>query len=697
MPKAQTQDKIELQSRHYSDVSVRMDTFDQAERTIEVVWTTETPVRRYSYRMGGEFLEQLVVKEKNVRMQRFEAGMSLLDSHDNWSMNQRLGTVVPGTVRFSAGKAYATIKLSRKEQAEELFQDLVDGHPFPVSVGYRIHAYEKIPGTDDSIPTMRATDWEPMELSAVPIPADAGAHSRSEDSKDDHYTCIVFRNDDPAADAVNTQEENTMPKLNENASGGNGQDGISSERTAQIAADAVAAAAKKEAERREAEEATKREAEEAAKQKIADERRIAEEAVAADRKRNSGIRDLANRHSMDEAFVQKHIDGGSEIEDVRSAILDILAGKDDEVNTQPSVDTRNNQNEGDTRRAAVENALLARYDPSANEVMDSARQYMGLDLMGLARQFLREEGEKLDGLSIHEIAKRALHGNSDFPIILGNVANTVLRGAYEAYPNTFAPFCRRTSVTNFKDVYRAQMSEAPALKKVGENGEFTRGTLIEGKEGYRVETFGRIVGITRQALINDELDAFTRLPAAFGTQAAILEGNIVWGLILDNIAMADGNGLFHADHNNLGTAAALSSTALGDGRRSMRMQKGVDDQTVLNLRPSYLLLPTALEFQAEQIMKAQPSDDETKNVPGSLKSLTPIIEPRIDAISETMWMLAANPATIDTIEYAYLSGNEGLYTEQRVGFDVDGIEIKVRHDFGAGAIDWRGLYRNPGQ
>uniref|UniRef100_UPI0010AA5769 phage major capsid protein n=1 Tax=Paracoccus aeridis TaxID=1966466 RepID=UPI0010AA5769 len=43
----------------------------------------------------------------------------------------------------------------------------------------------------------------------------------------------------------------------------------------------------------------------------------------------------------------------------------------------------------------------------------------------------------------------------------------------------------------------------------------------------------------------------------------------------------------------------------------------------------------------------------------------------------------------------YLEGQQGAYIETRNGFDVDGVEIKCRLDFGAKAIDWRGLYKNP--
>ena len=76
--------------------------------------------------------------------------------------------------------------------------------------------------------------------------------------------------------------------------------------------------------------------------------------------------------------------------------------------------------------------------------------------------------------------------------------------------------------------------------------------------------------------------------------------------------------------------------------------------------------------------------------------LEPISEPQLDAASETAWHLAASPNQIDTIEYAYLEGQQGAYIETRNGFDVDGVEIKCRLDFGAKAIDWRGLYKNPG-
>ena len=99
----------------------------------------------------------------------------------------------------------------------------------------------------------------------------------------------------------------------------------------------------------------------------------------------------------------------------------------------------------------------------------------------------------------------------------------------------------------------------------------------------------------------------------------------------------------------------------------------------------------AEKFLSTQIVPAKAADENPFK--GSLELL---VDPRLDAASETAWYLVADPAMIDTIEYAYLEGQSGVYTESRVGFDVDGVELKVRDDFAAAAIDWRGMFKNAG-
>ncbi len=249
------------------------------------------------------------------------------------------------------------------------------------------------------------------------------------------------------------------------------------------------------------------------------------------------------------------------------------------------------------------NALLHRYGPTLFPLDDAARQYRGMTLLELARESLGNAGVNTRGLSRDEVATRALHSTSDFPEILSAVTSKTLRQAYDAYPRTFALFCRQVLATDFKSMHRVQLGEAPQLLEVGESGEFKRGTLGESKESYRVKTYGRVVAITRQVLINDDLDAFTRIPAMYGNSIAQLESDVVWGIITANPAMADGTALFHANHKNLaGTGAALAVDAVGAARAAMALQTGIDKKTVLNIRPAYLIVPAALELKAEQLV-----------------------------------------------------------------------------------------------
>ena len=44
----------------------------------------------------------------------------------------------------------------------------------------------------------------------------------------------------------------------------------------------------------------------------------------------------------------------------------------------------------------------------------------------------------------------------------------------------------------------------------------------------------------------------------------------------------------------------------------------------------------------------------------------------------------------------FLNGNQTPYLESREGFNMDGVEYKVRIDCGAKAVDWRALYKNDG-
>lgn len=360
------------------------------------------------------------------------------------------------------------------------------------------------------------------------------------------------------------------------------------------------------------------------------------------------------------------------------------------------------QDETATYREGAIQAVLHRVNPSAHKLDERSQQFRGYDLGDMARDSLERAGRKTRGMSKAEIAIQALQTTSDFPSILENVITKTLRAGYQAAGRTFVPFSRQSTLPDFKQVSRAQLGGAPNLKRVLEGAEYEHGTIGDGAEKYAVQKYGRIVAISWETVVNDDLDAITRIPQAFGASAAELESDIVYAILTGNPLMADGVALFHADHGNLGTAAdladALDATAanpIAAMRKAMLLQKGLNEQYI-TVRPKFLIVPPSLEEVALKITSANfvATKGLDQNVFGP--SMTAITEPRLEDASATAWFGAAEPTTIDTIEYAYLEGHEGVFTETKHGFEVDGVQVKCRHVFGAKAIDHRGLFKNPG-
>jgi hypothetical protein len=159
--------------------------------------------------------------------------------------------------------------------------------------------------------------------------------------------------------------------------------------------------------------------------------------------------------------------------------------------------------------------------------------------------------------------------------------------------------------------------------------------------------------------------------------------------------MGDTNALFSTAHGNLSTVdGAIDVTTLGAARTSMRVQTGLDGQKI-NVTPRYLLVPAALETDADKVVTTIVAA-QVSNVNPFTGRLTVIAEPRLDADSAAAWYLAASPEQIDIIELAMLEGQDGPSVESRLGWEVDGIEFKARHDVTAKVLDWRGLYKNQG-
>jgi len=429
----------------------------------------------------------------------------------------------------------------------------------------------------------------------------------------------------------------------------------------------------------------------------------ADEVRRTERARIAAIQALGERFGFERAFVDDLIERGAGLPEVRSAVLDKLAERDARGSGHSQISMPAGGLDATvTRREAIAEALLHRAQPNAFELTDRAREYRGMRLLDVARDCLETAGVRTRGMTSGEIAYAAtraagLHSTSDFPLILANVAGKRLRQAYATTPRTFQRWARGITATDFKPMFPTQIGSFPALKQVMEGAEFSYGTISEGRESYQLATYGRIVALTRQAIINDDLRAFDRAIASAGQRAADLESAIVYNVLIANAPLADNIALFHADHGNLGTASVIDEAALSEAWEKMAQQKDLDGEEYIDNRPRFILVPPGQRSIEARKMVAAVTAAKAADVNAFTGSLEIIEEPRLFVIGGPQpWYLAADPNLVDTIEYAHLEGQMEPFTDQRSGFEVDGVEFKVRHDFAAKALDHRGLYKNAG-
>jgi hypothetical protein len=677
-----------------------------------IVFSTGERVRRCDVFNDVIYDEELIIGSSSIRVARLNSGAPVLDTHEQTTLSNVIGVVVPGSVRIENGIARAFIKLDSGPENSSTIRKIRDGIIRNVSVGYVVHKFEVVCEDDNSVPLYRATDWEPYEISLVPIGADSGAGIRSIPTT---WPCEIIRTNNFNSNLTKTFMTDTNSQAIHDTTT-NGPTNFDFKSTTEPMTDTFEDDIPTTTDDTSTTDVALSgdDVNFASTEDIAPIKRGAtyvgtpadfaqKDVIKLERNRVLEIQKIVHLAKLPDSLSRSFIEKGTSLNNVRKILFEKLA-KESESNQVTS--TRIVRDEVDSRRSLIENALLHRYNPNKHKLDPSAREFRGLSLMEIGIEVLESRGIKTRGLARTQKVDRMLGmetrdgggymGTTDFTYILSNIANKTLRDAYEAVPQTFKAFSRQTIAPDFKMMARLQLSDAPSLEKVNESGEFKRGSLTESKEKYGLGTYGMVIPISRQAIINDDLGVFTRVPAFFGKSAADLESDTVWNIITANAAMGDGIELFHTKHGNVSaTGGAISIQSLGAAREALRKQKGLSGRFI-NVTAKYLIVPCALETQAQQFMATGIIYIKSPDVNPFAGTLQVIAEPRLDAQSTSAWYLSGDPSQIDTIEYAYLEGNEGAYLDSRVGFNVDGIEFKARLDFAAKAIDWRGFYRNSG-
>ncbi|MBG6040460.1 Clp protease ClpP [Proteus mirabilis] len=416
---------------------------------------------------------------------------------------------------------------------------------------------------------------------------------------------------------------------------------------------------------------------------------------ADEQTRLNGIKDLfamfGGRHN--ELMITCLADANCSVEKAREQLLNTIA---QQQNPEPSnkdnvhIYAGNGNIVGDSVRASV----MAR---AGYQDYEKDNAYNSMTLRELARASLTERGVGVATYNPMQMIGMAFtHSTSDFGNILLDVANKAILLGWEENEETFEKWTKKGQLSDFKTAHRVGLGAFPSLRQVREGAEYKYVTLDDKGETIALATYGELFSITRQAIINDDMNMLTDVPMKFGRAAKATVGDLVYTVLIDNEKMSDKKALFSTDHKNMITGG-MDVETISAGRTAMRQQK--EGERTLNIRPAFMLVPTTLETQAIQVVKSGSvkGADVNANIINPVRDLAEIIaEPRLDDASEKDWYMASRQGS-DTIEVAYLNGIDVPYIDQLEGFTSDGVTTKVRIDAGVAPVDYRGLLKVTGK
>ena len=611
-----------------------IDHVDTDSRTVELSFSSETPYGRW---FGDEILCH---DEECINLERFSNGLgTVLFNHDRDAV---VGHIEKVWLEDNRGKAL--VRFDTDEQSETIFQKVQSGTLQGVSVGYAIYRYEVLEDEDTKStngrfngPAYVVTDWEPLEISIVSVPADP--------------TVGVGRSAEEIHTSIDTQEDNTR---------------MDQEKTLEV------------------QEVKSTPVETGITQEDL------QKAMEQERKRTSEITALFRDFDVegaDEAIVM-----GVSVDEARAMVMDQLRARNKGVSVTMG------EAESDKFRAAAQDAVLMAAGIPVADAAPGAQELRGHSMVELAREALQREGLKANFGDNMELARQAINSTSTFPAIMANLANKSVMVGFNEAETTYQIWAGKGSNRDFKEAARVALSEAGNLELVPEGGQFQQDFLGEASARTKVATYGKLFSLTRQAIINDDLGLFSKIATKYGSAAKRLVNKMVYAQLTGNVKMQDNIALFDTKHGNVaGTGEALSVKAIAKAITAMRRQKGITGDATLNITPKYLVVPPELEMTAYQIVNSTAAvDGVNSGVVNPYKGRFVVVADA-ELTDPDAWYLVADASQHDTIEVTYLNGVETPRLETRQGFDVDGIEYKVAFDCGVSALDFRGVFKNAGK
>ncbi len=555
---------------------------------------------------------------------------------------------------------------------------------------YRVHRYDPRPDAATGQTIHRAVDWEPYEISIVPVPVDAAAVVRGEGDQGAPATAI-----EPA---LTIPEEPPMPETTpaspDPAPAPPAPPNIPHQEVPVTTTPAsTPPTAPPEPTRAMPPtpdlEAIRAEAERAAVERIAG----YEPVLAAAR----GLVTVDMLDSMREAAIRDRVSP----EVLRGRLWDAFTSGAARPSLPARPDTGPSNEDPSQILDAMAEALAARTMPGYQAPATGRHtEFLGWRPSDMIGELLRARGERNVPRNPTILAERAFHTTSDFPALLSAAANKMLLAAYAPAAPTYRTLFLRRDFRDFKPHRHLRVGDFPTLLPLSENGEVQAGTMSESQELVFLQTFARRIRVTRQMLVNDDLGAFTDFASMIGRRVADFENATAYALV--NSAGGDGPTLITGAAAVFGTAAARANKAgagtaldlpnLALGRAAVMRQKTLDGLPIAVGAQMRLLVGPNQELAARQLtVSVQATQISNANVYAGF--VQPLVEPLIPA---NRWYLFSDPMAAPVYVYGYLNGAEGPQVTTGNVQGVDGVEVSVIFDFGVGAIDWRGAWFNPG-
>lgn len=656
-------------------VRQRAKTFDRESRTVDVTLATGDLVMMP---WGREALPMEAVV--------LDAGSEIpfIDSHNRSTIRNIMGRA--RNLRTEGNELAGRIKFSRNERGQEAMDLAEDEMLTDVSIGYVVETEEFVRegetktmfGRQYSGPAWVATRWYPMELSGTAVGADTNAKLRA---------AAQIEVSKPESPAIPSKEASRM-EANKTPETPPVEPVKTQERAAP---EAPATPAKVDT-------------------------------VVVD-KRHAEVREVCKLAGLNAERTLAYLDDSKKTVDQIRA--EIIAERERENQPVKRTVVEAGADARDKFRAAAVDAILLTAGLSVAKPAAGADELRGLKLAELAREAHavcnvrapRREDELFRSAldrrgSLFRQGERSSgvynHSTSDFPYILADVVNKSIGIGYQAAPVTYPLWTRSVPFSDFKTRYVPRLSSVPDPSAVTETSEIPEVALSEDQESYGIVTYGNIVSITRKTLINDDLGAFTRVPMMMGNALRRKFQKIVSTIVNEGASsdynMNDGNPLFDAtNHLNYGTSGtAFGETTLAAAWTAMAKQTGLGGERI-SVTPRWLLIPPDLYIAARKLLESTGSvtTEQNSGVINPLRGLvTPIVDPfMVDATSNgtTAWALVADNSQIDTVEVGLLNGVDAPAVEEQEGFEVLGMRFRIYAEFGAKAIDWRGILKRTGQ